>query len=100
MNDPHQLTFLYTTNPDGWVTAQISEFPAAISEGATEHEAYLNVLEAFHDLTHEPTLAERVAFAAQARIVEPLEALSTGTLSNLGEFLGRLIGTATRDRVH
>jgi hypothetical protein len=100
MDDPRQLTFLYATNPDGWITAQIREFPAAISQGPTEHEAYVNVLEAFHDLTHEPTLAERVAFAAQARIVEPLEALSTGTLGNLGEFVSRLIGSATRDRVH
>jgi hypothetical protein len=100
MNDPRQLTFLYTTNPDGWITAQIAEFPAAISQGPTKHDAYVNVLEAFHDLTHEPTLAERVAFAAQARVVEPLEALRTGTLSNLGEFVSRLIGSGTRDRVH
>jgi hypothetical protein len=67
--DHARLTFRYTPNPDGWVTAQIVEFPEAISQGASEHEAYLNVLEALHDLTHEPTVAERLAFAAQARFV-------------------------------
>lgn len=62
------LTILYTSNPDGWVTAQIEEFPAAISQGATEHDAKRNVLDAYHDLTHKPTLAERIAYTAQARL--------------------------------
>lgn len=70
--DPTQLTFLYSTNEDGWVTAQIAEYPAAISQGRTEHEAWMNVLDALHDLTHVPTPAERLASALQARIVEPL----------------------------
>ena len=30
----------------------------------------MNVLEALHDLTHEPTSAERVAFAVQATLDE------------------------------
>jgi hypothetical protein len=97
--DPAQLTFRYTRNPDGWVTSQIVEFPEAISQGASEHEAYLNVLEALHELTHEPTLTERLAFTAQARIVEPIEEL----IGPLGEKLGGLLTSAlsrTRGRVH
>lgn len=93
-SDPEQLNFRYTRNPNGWVTAQIVEYPAAISEGATEHEAYLNVLEALHDLTHEPTAAERIALTAQARLqdlVEQFEELAgrvregaAGALRDLG----------------
>jgi predicted RNase H-like HicB family nuclease len=97
--DPAQLTFRYTSNPDGWVTAQITEFPEAISQGSTEHEAYLNVLEALHDLTHEPTLAERLAFTAQARLIAPIEDL----IEPLGGVLSSLLAAArdrTRDRVH
>ncbi|HTT26766.1 MAG TPA: hypothetical protein VMG37_00040 [Solirubrobacteraceae bacterium] len=63
-----RLTFVYTTNPDGWVTAQIEEFPDAVSQGETELQARANVLEALHDLIHEPTLAERAAFAIQAML--------------------------------
>jgi hypothetical protein len=66
-NSDH-LTFRYTSNPDGWVTAQIEEFPEAISQGETEVEARANVLEALHDLTHHPTLAERAAFTIQAMV--------------------------------
>lgn len=66
-NSDH-LTFLYTSNPDGWVTAQIEEFPEAISQGETELQARANVLEALHDLTHKPTLAERAAFTIQAML--------------------------------
>jgi hypothetical protein len=58
--DPEQLTFRYIENDDGWVTAQIAEFPEAISQGRTQHEAWVNVLDALHDLTHEPTTAERL----------------------------------------
>jgi hypothetical protein len=66
------LTVRFTTNPDGWVTAQLEEIPAAISQGRDEDEAWVNVLEALHDLTHQPTAAERVAYTVQARLVEPL----------------------------
>jgi hypothetical protein len=68
--DPAQLTIEYTQNEDGWVTAQVVEYPAAISQGPTQHEAWLNVLNALHDLTHEPTFAERAAFTVDARIAE------------------------------
>jgi predicted RNase H-like HicB family nuclease len=57
--DPAQLTVLYTRNDDGWITAQIAEFPAAISQGRTEHEAWRNVLDALHDLTHRLPRSER-----------------------------------------
>jgi predicted RNase H-like HicB family nuclease len=73
--EPAQLTISYTENEDGWFTAQIVEVPEAISQGASRHDAWVNVLEALYDLTHEPTLAERVAFAVQARIIEPLSGL-------------------------
>jgi predicted RNase H-like HicB family nuclease len=91
--DPAQLTVLYTRNDDGWVTAQIAEFPAAISQGRTEHEAWTNVLDALHDLTHEPTTAERLAAVVQARIVEPL----SGAMEPLNELLHGL-AAAARDR--
>jgi predicted RNase H-like HicB family nuclease len=70
--DPARLTIDYSDNEDGWVTAQIVEFPGAISQGPSRHEAWVNVLDALHDLTHQPTLAERLASALQALIVEPL----------------------------
>jgi hypothetical protein len=73
--DPARLTIVYTENEDGWVTAQIVEVPEAISQGASRHEAWVNVLDALHDLTHEPGIAERIAFTVQARIVEPAGAL-------------------------
>lgn len=66
--DSQHLTVVFTANDDGWVTAQIEEFPAAISQGPTEREAWSNVLDALHDLTHEPTPTERVVYAAQARL--------------------------------
>jgi hypothetical protein len=96
------LTFVYTPNPDGWVTAQIVEFPAAISQGETEEAARRNVLDALHDLTHQPTLAERIAFSAQARLDDAQAALDGAReeLADLfGEFLHRLL-SATRDRMH
>ncbi len=91
--DPTHLTVLYTRNEDGWITAQIAEFPAAISEGRTEHEAWTNVLDALHDLTHEPTSAERAAAIVQARVIEPLSEV----VEPLSELLHRLAATA-RDR--
>jgi predicted RNase H-like HicB family nuclease len=77
MIEPHtdHLTIQYTQNEDGWITAQIEEIPAAVSQGATQEDAYRNVLEALHDLTHEPTPLERLAYALQARLVEPVAAL-------------------------
>jgi predicted RNase H-like HicB family nuclease len=83
--EPAQLTITYTENDDGWFTAQIVEFPGAISQGPTRHDAWVNVLEALHDLTHVPTPAETVAFAVQARIIEPLKEL----LHRLGRHGGR-----------
>jgi predicted RNase H-like HicB family nuclease len=41
-----RLTIRYTDAGDGWVTAQIVEIPAAISEGRTRAEARENVLDA------------------------------------------------------
>jgi predicted RNase H-like HicB family nuclease len=72
---PHALTVRYVPNPDGWVTAQFVELPAAISQGRDESEAFRNLLDAAHDLTHVPTLAERLATTIQARIIEPLLSL-------------------------
>ncbi len=66
------LTVRYAKNPDGWVTAQIAEVPAAISQGRDVEEAWANVLDALHDLTHPQTKAERIATALQARVIEPL----------------------------
>src|SRR5579884_3883125 len=63
-----RLTIRYTPNPGGRVTAQIEEFPAAVSQGATDDEAKRNVLDAYHDLTHHPTVAERIAYTAQAKL--------------------------------
>jgi hypothetical protein len=91
--DPAQLTVLYSTSEDGWVTAQIAEYPAAISQGRTQHEAWTNVLDALHDLTHEPTAAERVASTVQARIVQPL----SEAVESLGALLGG-IADAARER--
>jgi hypothetical protein len=91
--DPAHLTVLYTRNDDGWITAQIAEFPAAISQGRTEHEAWTNVLDALHDLTHVPTATERVAAVVQARVIEPLSAV----VKPLNELLRGLAGSA-RDR--
>jgi hypothetical protein len=96
---PAQLTFRYTRNPDGWITAQIVEFPEAISQGASEHEAYVNLIEAFHDLTHEPTLAERIAYATRARfdeVVDELEPIGRRALHAIVTVFHDL----TRDRVH
>ncbi|HEY1519302.1 MAG TPA: hypothetical protein VGF91_22930 [Solirubrobacteraceae bacterium] len=69
---PPSLTVHYETNADGWVTAQIAEVPAAISQGRTEDEAWVNVLGALHDLAHPQTKAERIATTIQARVIEPV----------------------------
>jgi hypothetical protein len=91
---PARLTINYTENEDGWVTAQVAEYPAAISQGATRHEAWVNVLDALHDLTHEPTLVERVAFTIEARLAELSE-----WGAELGELRDRFIaGAAERAR--
>jgi hypothetical protein len=98
-SDPSQLTVLYSRNEDGWVTAQIAEYPAAISQGRTEHEAWTNVLDALHDLTHEPTTAERVASLVQARIVEPLSE-AVGPLNALLRSLADAARERRRHPVH
>jgi predicted RNase H-like HicB family nuclease len=59
-SDHDTLTIRYEDGGDGWITAQIAEVPAAISQGRTREEARANVISALHDLTHEPTLAERL----------------------------------------
>jgi hypothetical protein len=87
--DPAQLTIRYTENTDGWVTAQVVEYPAAISQGPTRHQAWINVLDALHDITHEPTLAERVAFTVEAGLAGLNE-----LVSELGELRDRFIGAA------
>src|ERR1700674_1516525 len=87
LDEPARLTIQYTENEDGWITAQVVEYPAAISQGPTRHEAWVNVLDALHDLTHEPTFAERVAFTVQARLIEPLS-----------ELRDRFVGAARRGR--
>jgi hypothetical protein len=104
--DPARLTFVYTTNDDGWVTTQIKEFPAAISQGPTQREAWRNVLDALHDLTHEPTATERVIYALQAladRLAERAERLA-GQLGPTADRTGRAIADAwerhQRTRVH
>ena len=56
------LTILYDAAEDGWVAARIAEVPAAISQGRTREEARANVIAALHDLTHEPTIAERAVY--------------------------------------
>lgn len=97
--DPTQLTVLYTPSDDGWFTAQIAEFPEAISQGRTKHEAWTNVLDALHDLTHEPTPAERAAAVVQARIIEPI----SGLLEPLNGWLHGLTTSARergREHVH
>ncbi|HLH66141.1 MAG TPA: hypothetical protein VKV27_10595 [Solirubrobacteraceae bacterium] len=99
---PDRLTFRFTPNPDGWVTAQIVEFPAAISQGATENEARANVLEALHDLMHEPTTAERIAFAADAaldEVVDQLASVARRLFDLLEPRLRELVRDVTRARV-
>jgi hypothetical protein len=98
--DPTRLTFRYTRNEDGWVTAQIVEFPAAISEGPSEHVAMANVLDALYDLTHTPTFTERLVFGAQARIVEPIEALIGSIANHLRRGPKQGTRDGHRDHVH
>lgn len=89
------MTIKYTANEDGWVTAQVVEYPAAISQGATRDEAWLNVLDALHDLIHKPTLAERVAFAVEARLGELRD-----LVAEIGEWGERLVGAAAERGRH
>jgi hypothetical protein len=69
---PKALNVRYTPNPDGWVTAQFVEWPAAISQGRDESEAFRNLLAAAYDVVHVPTGPQRVAVTIQARVIEPL----------------------------
>lgn len=75
LGHPSHLGVRYDRNPDGWVTAQFVELPAAISQGRDVDEAWLNLLDALYDLAHEPTRAERLATALQVRLFEPLLSL-------------------------
>lgn len=104
--DPTQLTGVFASNPDGWVTAQIGEFPAAISQGPNEHEAWLNVLDAYHDLTHEPTATERLIYRAQAEADRTRDAI-LGLAAELlpaaeraRRAISEALGRQGRDRVH
>jgi hypothetical protein len=72
LEHPRALNVRYTPNPDGWVTAQFVEMPAAISQGRDESEAFRNLLAAAHDIAHMPTGPERLAVTIQARVIEPL----------------------------
>jgi hypothetical protein len=72
------LTIQFEDAGSGWLLARVREVPEAIGQGRTRDEAYANVLDALHDLTHEPSVIERVAYWCQARVVDPL-----------GEFLRR-----------
>lgn len=76
LEHPPHLSVRYETNPDGWVTAQFVELPEVISQGRDQDEAWLNLLGALHDLAHERTRAERIAYTLQARVIEPLLALA------------------------
>jgi uncharacterized protein YdaU (DUF1376 family) len=69
------LTIHFEEAEDGWVTARIEEEPAAISQGRSRDEAYENVLDALHEIRHRPTFVESLAYALQARVIEPLSAL-------------------------
>lgn len=69
------LTIHYEAGADGWVTATIEEEPGAISQGRTRDEAYLNVLDALHDLRHSPSGLERVTRRLERWIEEFVEAV-------------------------
>jgi hypothetical protein len=69
------LTIHFEDGADGWVTATIEEEPAAISQGRSQEEAYANVLDALHDLRHEPTPLERFARAVEDRVERLAELL-------------------------
>jgi alpha-ketoglutarate-dependent taurine dioxygenase len=72
LEHPPHLSVRYETNPDGWVTAQFVELPEVISQGRDRDEAWVNLLDALHDLAHEPTRAEQIARNIQARVIEPV----------------------------
>jgi predicted RNase H-like HicB family nuclease len=44
------LTVVYEQGADGWITARIREFPAAMSQGRTREDARENVLDALREL--------------------------------------------------
>lgn len=64
--DTETLTFLYEEADDGWVAVRVAEVPAAISQGRTREEARANVIAALYDLTHEPTVGERVLYGLRS----------------------------------
>lgn len=58
MSDELHLTIRYTDAGDGWLTAQVTEIPGAISEGQSREEARANVMDALEILlTPDETLA-------------------------------------------
>jgi len=65
------LTVVIEDAGDGWWAARIPELPGAHGQGRTVEAARLSVLDALHELTHEPTPAERWAYLVQARIIDP-----------------------------
>jgi predicted RNase H-like HicB family nuclease len=69
VSDELHLTIRYSDAGDGWVTAQITEIPGAISQGATRSEARANVLDAL-DLLLTPD--ERIAGESHADDTESL----------------------------
>src|ERR1700736_5889946 len=99
LTDSERLTVRFTPNPDGWVTAQIVEFPAAISEGPTAHEAWGTVVEARHALTHEPTATERVVSLVQAEFARMVDR-AEGVVGSLNDVVNDFFASRGRDRVH
>ena len=64
--DVETLTFVYQDTDDGWVAVRVHEVPGAISQGRTREEARANAIAALHDLTHEPSLAERALYSVRS----------------------------------
>jgi predicted RNase H-like HicB family nuclease len=48
--DVEQLTIRFEEAEEGWIAAQIVEFPGAISQGRSHDEARANVIDALDDL--------------------------------------------------
>jgi predicted RNase H-like HicB family nuclease len=64
--DIETFTVRYEDVENGWVSAQIEEVPAAISQGRTRAEARANVISALRDLTQDPSWDERLLYRARA----------------------------------
>lgn len=59
----------------------------------------MNVLEALHDLTHEPTPTERLVFTAQSRIVDTFESIYEAANDLIRDVVRPALERG-RDRVH